>query len=61
MHPFTTGEIKKAATGNGGASKALMMSAAKVKLGRDPEDDNEADAVCLAYAALERYGIAGRV
>ena len=39
-----TATLKKFATGKGNASKAEMIEAAKPLLGRDPIDDNEADA-----------------
>lgn len=37
--------IKKAATGSGKASKEQVKAAIKARLGREPVDDNEADAV----------------
>ena len=46
-----TGELKKATLGKGKASKDDMMEWFKEKVGRDPIDDNEAD----AYAIL-MYG-----
>lgn len=42
------GEIKKATTGKGNASKDDMIAAAKAK-GHNPADDNEADAIAIAY------------
>lgn len=42
------GEIKKHATGKGNADKAAMIAAAKAK-GHAPDDDNEADAIAIAY------------
>jgi len=45
--------IKKHATGKGNANKEAMIMSAK-KAGYFPEDDNEADAICLLlYAQLE--------
>ena len=52
-----TGTLKKAATGRGNAEKADMMREAKLILGREPLDDNEADAICLAYYGMQEYGI----
>ena len=49
--PFTTAEIKKFATGKGNAGKDDMIIAAVPFLGRQPIDDNEADAVHLARLA----------
>jgi len=52
-----TGTLKKFACGKGNAGKDDMISAAKEILGRDPEDDNEADAVHIArWAAQEVDG-----
>jgi len=46
--------IKKFATGRGNAPKGLMMSAFRGRHGREPVDDNEADAYwLLAYAINE--------
>ena len=46
-----TATLKKFATGSGRADKAGMILYAKGKLGHDPIDDNEADAVCLLHYA----------
>lgn len=43
---YSAKEIKKFATGNGNASKQLMIEKAK-ELGYNPKDDNEADAIHL--------------
>ena len=43
----STSELKKHATGKGKASKLSMMLSAERKFGREPEDDNEADAMWL--------------
>ena len=45
--------LKKAATGNGRADKAQMIRAASVRTGRPVKDDNEADAICLAFAVSD--------
>ncbi len=42
------GEIKKHATGKGNADKGAMIAAAKAR-GHQPDDDNEADAIAIAY------------
>jgi len=56
--PSTT--LKKWATGSGHANKVAMILAAKQYLGgRNPEDDNEADAVLLARYAWAHYGNGG--
>jgi Holliday junction resolvasome RuvABC endonuclease subunit len=47
------GTIKKHATGKGNANKKLMIEAAIAK-GHNPADDNEADAICLSYWAIEQ-------
>lgn len=52
------GTIKKHATGNGGASKNMVMNAVSKRLGKDVTDDNEADALALLYYAMEN-GIDG--
>lgn len=46
------GTIKKHATGKGNAKKEGMIEAAK-DYGHSPSDDNEADAICLAYYWIE--------
>ena len=51
-----TKKLKLFATGSGGASKEKMIEAARPILGRDPIDDNEADAVWITlWAAAEYY------
>lgn len=50
------GAIKKAFTGNGAASKDLMIAEC-VKRGFSPKDDNEADAIAIYHWVLvERHG-----
>jgi Holliday junction resolvasome RuvABC endonuclease subunit len=49
------GTIKKHATGRGNASKDEMIDAIRSK-GHQPDDDNEADAIALAYLARELKG-----
>lgn len=51
-----TGTLKKWATGSGSAGKGIMMLKAAKYLGRNPIDDNEADAVLIAVWAAETYG-----
>ena len=48
---YSSKEIKKFATGKGNANKLAMINAAKLKLGYQGEDDNEADALWLLYYA----------
>lgn len=51
----SVGTIKKHATGKGNANKDAMIEAAKDK-GHSPKDDNEADAICLAYCTMDGMG-----
>lgn len=51
-----TGTLKKFATGRGNTDKSEVMAKAREILGREPLDDNEADAVMLAKYASENYG-----
>ncbi len=54
--PVATNTLKKFATGGGKAEKPQMIAKAKTILGRDPIDDNEADAVHVArWAAAEFF------
>jgi len=48
-----TATLKKATTGNGRASKEDMMVWFKEQTGRDPIDDNEADAYALLMLACK--------
>ena len=52
-----TATIKKYATGKGNADKTVMIAKAAEVLGRQPLDDNEADAVLLALYAFQVYGM----
>lgn len=49
-----TGELKKWATGNGRASKEEMIDASR-KLGFEPVDDNEADALLILHWFLDQF------
>ena len=49
------GTIKKSFTGNGAASKQLMIAEAE-RRGFQPADDNEADAIAIFDWALKNYG-----
>lgn len=46
------GTIKKHATGKGNARKSEMIAIAQAR-GFNPADDNEADALCLLFCALD--------
>jgi Holliday junction resolvasome RuvABC endonuclease subunit len=55
--PVHTGTLKKYTTGKGNAGKKEMIKAAFLILGREPQDDNEADAVLICeWASSEFYG-----
>lgn len=49
-------QLKKAATGNGNASKADMIAAAQA-LGFDPANDDEADAALLFWGAHQGWWV----
>lgn len=49
------GQIKKNFTGNGAASKSLMIAEAE-RRGFDPQDDNECDAIAIFDWVLNNYG-----
>ena len=53
----SVGTIKKRATGNGAASKEMMVNAACGELGIIPEDDNEADALWILGLMVEAEGL----
>lgn len=46
---LAAGEIKKFATGNGNASKSMMIEAAEKLWGYEGDDDNEADAIHILH------------
>jgi len=50
------GTIKKHATGKGNAGKDEMIASVQAR-GHQPADDNEADAIALAYLARDRQTI----
>ena len=52
---YSATEIKKSATGKGNANKEAMIEAA-VKLGYNPKDDNEADAIHLYLLTQKDIG-----
>jgi len=54
---FAVGTIKKRATGNGAASKAMMIDACCGELGIIPSDDNEADAAWILLMLVEAEGL----
>lgn len=53
--PVPTGTLKRWATGKGSADKKVMIDWAFKKLGRQPIDDNEADALAVGLWAAETY------
>jgi len=57
--PVSSGRLKKWATGSGSAGKPEMIAWAASKLGRQPEDDNEADAVAVGLWAAGEYDTGG--
>lgn len=56
MAPVPTTTLKKWATGSGRADKDAMKYRAASFIGRDPVDDNEADAILVAAWAWGEYG-----
>jgi hypothetical protein len=54
---YGVGTIKKRATGNGAATKEMMIDACS-KLGITPTDDNEADALWILVLMVEAEGLA---
>lgn len=54
-----TTELKKWATGSGRADKPAMVEACRRRSGRDPRDDNEADAILIALWGAETLGMEG--
>jgi hypothetical protein len=53
---YHTASLKKWATGKGKGDKSEMIKAAQAKTGKEPQDDNEADAILLGLMAWEEYG-----
>lgn len=53
--------LKKLATGVGKGKKLGVLVEAVKRLGYQGSDDNEADAMWLLQAALQHYGLPGRV
>lgn len=53
----TPSELKKFATGKGGAKKEVMIQRCIEKYNITPHDDNEADAVHLFHYALNELGL----
>lgn len=51
--------LKKFATGRGHAEKSEMITAARLYLGYDGFDDNEADALWLLQSVLQHYRLDG--
>jgi Holliday junction resolvasome RuvABC endonuclease subunit len=49
-------QIKQYATGNGHATKQQMEDMARLRLGVQPGDDNQADAVWMVAMVRHRYG-----
>nr|BDD47576.1 hypothetical protein 10 [bacterium] len=49
------GTLKKFATGKGNANKEAMIEACRLKLGINPEDSNQADALWLHAWAVAEY------
>lgn len=58
--PVPTSTLKKWATGVGRAEKAAMIAWAAGKIGRQPEDDNEADAIAVGLWAAEQFEASGQ-
>ena len=54
---YAVGTIKKRATGNGAATKEMMIQAVQDKLGITPTDDNEADALWILVLMVEAEGL----
>lgn len=53
---ITPSSVKKYGTGKGNASKVMMVTAARERLGYDGYNDNEADALWLRAMVLEHLG-----
>jgi|SRR5215217_361902 len=50
-------EVKKYATGKGNANKEKMIEAARLKLGYEGNDDNEADALWIYQLVKQELGL----
>jgi Holliday junction resolvasome RuvABC endonuclease subunit len=55
--PVRTTTLKKHATGKGNADKELMVARARAILGREPVDDNEADAVHICRWGAGEFAV----
>lgn len=55
--PVPTSTLKKWATGVGRAEKPAMIAWAASRIGRQPEDDNEADAIAVGLWAAEQFDV----
>jgi Holliday junction resolvasome RuvABC endonuclease subunit len=55
--PLHTGTIKKRFAGHGKASKKEMMEMCELMAGVIPGTDDEADAIAVAYVAVEELGL----
>lgn len=55
--PVPTSTLKKWATGVGRAEKSAMIAWAAARIGRQPEDDNEADAIAVGLWAAEQFDV----
>jgi len=54
LHPYSAKEIKKHITGNGNASKDMVMEAVNTKFNLSIKDDNESDSIALLSLALQK-------
>ncbi len=52
-------EVKKHATGKGNAPKPLMVAAARARWGKEVQDEDEADALCVLAWVLDFVGEEG--
>lgn len=57
--PVPTSTLKRWATGAGKAEKSAMIAWAAGKIGRQPVDDNEADAIAVGLWAAEQFDVSG--
>lgn len=56
----TPAELKRHATGKGNCGKPAMIDAARARWDREPQDDNEADALCVLAWAMDEIGEGAR-